>query len=79
MDKKNEIHDQISYIRLHEKFILLAELVGVKRREQIEVFDVKEAKRLFKQKIDFLEVDTLGIKVLRIWNRFILQLKENEY
>ena len=58
---------------------LLVELVRARERGTKEAFDRKEKISSIKQIIDFLVVEVLGKKTIRIWNRFKMQLKDREY
>ena len=77
-DLKNNSIDQINYMRLFKKIILLAEIIGARGLATIEYYKIIGEKSILEQNIEFPPTEKLKIKAIWIWNKFKEQLKIKE-
>ena len=77
--KENKVlrdtHDQINYICIHKKLLLLSELVGERGRNVTAAFYNINEKSLLKWKLNFLSVKKLPPAAIKVWNQFKEQIK----
>ena len=64
---------------MYKQIILPAEIVRVRGRKLMEVFNSIEAKSLLQWDINFIVVSKPTIKTVRIWNNFKNQLITKEF